>query len=284
MTSRLMEARDAFSANCPEERRRVRGREWGVIGAGASGPPLVLLPGTLGRADIFWQQIGNLSGEARLLALSYPDSGGIADWAGDIAELIREYDMTGATILGSSLGGYVAQFLAAAHPEACGGLVAANSLADASIVRAMPPYSLDLVAIGTEELRAGFLSGLRTWETPDNPYADLAGLLIREVRGRISDAELRRRLIALKEAPPLPAQTLSASRVFTIESDDDHLIPPPVREGLRKVLQPGRAYRFTAASHFPYVTRPGPYSDLIREVLGLPAPGSDWPAGSMAVY
>ncbi|MCV2887376.1 alpha/beta fold hydrolase [Ruegeria aquimaris] len=275
----LIAERDRFAARHPESRHVVNGRDWGVIRVGHSGPALVLIPGTLGRADIFWQQIAALSGEARILAVSYPASGGIADWAADLAQLIADAGMQGTTVLGSSLGGYLAQYLTATEPALCGGLVAANTLASVQGIDQMPPYAMDLVTTPIDDLRAGFEAGLSIWQAPDHPYRDLAPLLLQEVRGRIPEGELRARLQALKTAPDLPAQSLPHERIFTVQSDDDHLIVPPMREGLRAALAPVRAYRFRTASHFPYVTRPDAYTALLREILGLSAGQTIWPAG-----
>jgi pimeloyl-ACP methyl ester carboxylesterase len=282
MSNLLIAARTAFSERVPEETRTVNGRDWGVIRNGAFGPAVVLLPGTLGRADIFWQQIAALADDARVLSLSYPETGGIANWTRDIADLIVAEDMTGATVLGSSLGGYVAQYLTAKYPDLCGGLIAANTLPDAGIVKTMPPYALELHTVPIEALREGFLGGLKGWLTPDHPYADLAGLLIAEVEGRIPGPELRARLLALKTAPELPAQRLPDDRVSTVQSEDDHLIAPPVRAALREALRPARAFCFTAASHFPYVTRAEDYTAMLREFLSLDPVGTHWPKGKEA--
>ncbi|MEM7303178.1 MAG: alpha/beta hydrolase [Pseudomonadota bacterium] len=269
MSSSLIASRDRFSQSHPEELRKFGEREWGCIRAGSAGPSLVLLPGTLGRADIFWQQIEALEHEARILALSYPAAGGISDWSDDIAAMVRKDNLQDATILGSSLGGYVAQETSASHPDLISALVAANTLPDASIVSNIPPYALDLETVEIEVLANGFLNGLRTWMTDGHPYCYLAELLVAEVEGRIPEKQLRNRLIALKEAPKLPRQTLTADSIYTVESDDDHLIPPPVRSALRDALKPAKAFNMGDASHFPYVTKPDMYIAMLREVLGL---------------
>lgn len=279
MSNPLTDARDAFVADHPEQRLTINARDWGMIRVGESGPALVLIPGTLGRADIFWQQITALSGQARILALSYPATGAIADWADDVSAMMAAQGMDGAVVLGSSLGGYLAQYLAASHPGQVGGLVAANTLASVRGLDQMPPYKFDLLNTPIDDLRAGFTSGLQGWLDPANPYRDLAELLLAEVAGRIPEDELRARLQALKTAPDLAPQSLAPVAVFTVESDDDHLIPPPMRVALREVLTPGRSFRFRAASHFPYVTRPGDYTALLREVLGLDPAGTHWPTG-----
>ena len=282
MTNPLIAARDAFLAANPEHRIEINTRNWGAIRVGDSGPALVLIPGTLGRADIFWQQITALSDRARILSLSYPGSGGIADWAGDIAQIIKDQEMQGAVVLGSSLGGYLAQYLAAHYPGDIKGLVAANTLNSVRGHDQKPPYNFDLINTPIDELRTGFKTGLQGWLDPNNPYADLAELLLAEVAGRIPEDELRARLQALKTAPDLSAQTLPDAAIFTVECDDDHLIPPPMRAAVRSALNPGRSFRFGAASHFPYVTRPDDYTALLCEVLGLEPAGTHWPVGQEA--
>jgi pimeloyl-ACP methyl ester carboxylesterase len=120
---------------------------------------------------------------------------------------------------------------------------------------------------------------LRAWAQAHPDQADLIDLLLAEVGGRIPEPELRRRLLGLKEGPLLPPCPLPPERITTIESDDDPLIPPPMRAAVRARLSPGVAYRFLSGGHFPYVARPALYTALLRERLGL-APRSGWTAGA----
>ncbi|MEM1315648.1 MAG: alpha/beta hydrolase [Pseudomonadota bacterium] len=274
----LREDRDRFAAAHPETVWTREGRRWGVIRAGETGPWLVLLPGTLGRADVFWQVIEPLSDRARILSLSYPDAGGMEDWAADVAAAAQAHGASDAVILGSSLGGWVAQVAASRRPDVFATLVAANTLCDASILAAIPTYAQDLYALPDAELPEGFAAGLRALRDAEPRFAELAGLLLSEAEGRIPAAELRRRLIVLKEAPPLPVPPAGA--VFTVESDDDHLVTPPVRAAVRERLTPARAFRFAWGTHFPYVTRPAEYLALIEEALGLDPSGLAWPEGA----
>lgn len=280
MPNPLLVDRDKFTIAHPETRLMVNGRNWGGIRVGRTGPALILIPGTLGRADIFWQQIRALHPSTRILALSYPAQGGIADWADDVASLIEAEEMQGAVVLGSSLGGYLVQYLAAAHSNLLGAVVAANTLPSVRGIDQMAPYKFDLKTTPIADLRAGFTAGLNQWITPDHPYRDLAELLLLEVQGRILEPELRMRLKALKSGPELPAVMLPSAKLFTVESGDDHLIPPDWQKAVRARLRPIRAYRFTTASHFPYVTRPNEYTALLSEVLGHSPTGTLWPKGA----
>ncbi len=281
MTNGLIAARDRFTARHPEERILINGREWGCVQAGDTGPALLLIPGTLGRGDIFWQQIEALKDRARIAAVTYPRSGGIAEWADDLAALCGRIVLDRVTVLGSSLGGYLAQYFAATYPHLVERLIAANTLDSVAGVAARPPYSSDLDNAPIEEIRTGFGRGLSVWRDAHPEQAELVDLLMAEVGGRIPEPELRARLNALKRGPELPPLDLPRESIATIESVDDPLIPPPMREAVRARLQPSIAYRFEWGGHFPYVARPDLYVALLEEQLGLSITRGSWGEGEV---
>lgn len=272
MTDSLIGRRDRFAATHAERRIEISGREWGILDVGNSGPALLLLPGTLGRGDIFWQQIEALAMRARIIACSYPTSGSVVQWADDVAVLLDRCGITRASVLGSSLGGYVAQCFATRHGERCERLLAANTLVSVAGIKERPPYSSDLVAGPIEELRAGFGTGLRRWAETHPDQRELVDLLLAEVGGRIPEAELRMRLRALKEADDLEALAMPADKMCTVEAEDDPLIPPEMRASVRERLRPAVAYIFSWGGHFPYLARPREYNAILEEQLGLSGP------------
>lgn len=277
MTNPLISARDAFARAHAEVRATLNGRDWGVTDTGA-GPALLLLPGTLGRGDIFWQQIGSLR-DLRVIAVSYPGSGGLADWVRDLTALLDARGVTQTAVLGSSLGGYVAQYLAAVQPGRVSHLFAANTLASTQGIDARPPYSLDLWTTPIDEVRQGFGRAMQAWGQVHPEQGDLVDLLLAEASGRVPEAEMRARLDALKTAPALPAPTLPASACTVIESADDPLIPPPLQAGVRDRLAGAGVFRFAWGGHFPYVVRPDLYTGLIRARMGLAPMPDVWRGG-----
>lgn len=281
MTNALIADRDRFAAAHPETRIVLGGREWGYVAAGDKGPALLLIPGTLGRGDVFWQQIEALKDRARIVAVTYPKSGGVAEWADDLAALCQHLGLERVTVLGSSLGGYLAQYFAATHPALTERLIAANTLHSVAEVATRPPYSSDLDNGPIEELRAGFGKGLGAWRAAHPEQADLVDLLMAEVGGRIPEPELRARLNALKRGPELPPLDMPRDRIATIETTDDPLIPPAMRDAVRARLEPSVAYRFEWGGHFPYVARPALYVSLLEEQLGLPVTGEGWGSGAV---
>ena len=279
MTNPLIESRDAFAKRHPEQRITLNGRDWGFLDIG-DGPALILIPGTLGRSDIFWQQIDALSGQLRILSTSYPDSGGVADWANDIVVLMDARGIERATILGSSLGGFLAQYVAGARPDRVDQLIAANTLHSVDGLDQRPPYAFDLENTPINTLRDGFGTGLERWRELHPDQSDLVDLLLMEVGGHIPEPELRRRLAALKHGPVLPASGVPTDHIFTIEAQDDPLIPEEVRRAVRDRLTPTVAYVFKDGGHFLYVAKPKVYTALLQQIMGLDdSTGPDWGTG-----
>jgi len=278
MTNPLINDRDRFAIANPESRVILNGRNWGVLDVG-TGPVLLLIPGTLGRGDIFWHQIEALSDRMRIVAVSYPDNGGIKDWTEDLTELFVQLHIDCANVLGSSLGGYLAQYFAATYPEKIIKLFAANTLHSVEGLDQRPPYSMDLTSTPIHQLRAGFGNGLTAWAEAHPDQSNLVELLLQESDGRILEAELRARLNALKTGPKLPK---NQSDVVTIETADDPLIPLEMRNAVRERLNPSSAFRFLWGGHFPYVVRPELYTSLLEKILGLNITGPAWKDGSLS--
>ena len=70
---------EQFRRRHRQRKVRARGQSWGVIEVGGrrGAPVLVMLPGTLGTAEIFWNQIAALKGRVRVVSVTYPAVGDI---------------------------------------------------------------------------------------------------------------------------------------------------------------------------------------------------------------
>jgi pimeloyl-ACP methyl ester carboxylesterase len=183
--------------------------------------------------------------------------------------------------MGSSLGGYLAQQFAHKHPDRVDVLIAANTLSSTVGIAEKPPYAGDLEGVPIKLLRQGFMHGLKQREAQRPSEKQLYQILFPEVQGGIPARHLRARLLALKHAPPIGEIPLPGERIAVVESDDDPLIIPPVRDGVRAFLNPGTVYRFSKGGHFPYVVRPNAYLSLLEEQMGLEITGTNWGKGKV---
>jgi len=286
MSNALIYQRDALAARFPEKPFIRQDRRWGLLDTGpvAAGqgttPALLLLPGTLGRGDVFFHQIDALAPQIRVLAVSYPARGKLTAWLSDLTAIIEAQGLDKVAVLGTSLGGYIAQMLAATRPEKVSHLFAANTLPS---VRELPhrrPFSLDLWRAPIADLRAGFGDTLVDWRASHPSEADLIDLLMAELNGRIPEPELRARMDVLKGADELPECPLPADDVTLIDAEDDPLIPLQWRQRLRGQLDAGAAFRFQTGGHFPYLAHPSQYTAVIRYRLGLDPRAPGWVRGN----
>ncbi|MBN8293574.1 alpha/beta hydrolase [Rhodobacter sp. NTK016B] len=284
MSNSLMAARDAFLSRFPEQRIEIDGRSWGLIDTGipggetamTDGPCFLFLPGTLGRADVFFRQIEAMAPHMRVIAVSYPESGGVVEWAADLTELMERLRVGQTAVLGSSLGGYLAQYFAAERPDLVTHLFAANTLHSVEGIDQRPPYSSDLWNAPIAELRAGFAAGMNAWRAAHPEHAEMVDFLLAEADGRIPEPEMRARLDAIKTGPVLPPLSNTHDTATVIEASDDPLIPPPMRAAVRERNAPAPAFRFLWGGHFPYLLRPDLYTSLLLARLGVATLSPDW--------
>jgi pimeloyl-ACP methyl ester carboxylesterase len=248
---------------------KANGLEWDVIDTGmpsSDAPTLVLLPGTLGTAGIFRAQIEGLRDVARVIALTYPverDLGRIID---SLAALLDELGVDTFHLLGSSLGGFVAQWLADRAPDRIETLFIANSLVDPVPSRKRLPPLDTLEAMNGEQHKELILKSIAGWAEPEPVFTELKRRLV-ESAETIGGEGLKARVLALQNAEAVPPLVVAPERIVIIESEDDPLIGADVRQAVEARYPGATVKRFRVGGHYPYVTRPAEYNAIIRERL-----------------
>src|SRR6185369_5311564 len=166
---------EAFRRRFRQRLVRVGGQNWHVIetGARAKAPVLVMLPGTLGTAEIFWNQIAALRGRARIVSVTYPPVAKILTLAEGLAALLDMLGIAKASVVGSSLGGYLAQWFAARHPDRVETLYIGNSLTDPKLVNPARMQPAALSKAPAEVHQAVVLGSVETWPEPEPVFRRL---------------------------------------------------------------------------------------------------------------
>lgn len=154
----------------------VDGREFVVRQTGpADAEDVVLIHGLGGSSLTEWYEVGPLlASRFRVTLLEHRNHGSAArftdrydveDLADDAAGVLDQIGVAGATVVGYSMGGTVAQALAHRHPAVVGRLVLIGSFAAHPkawrIAREVGTFAVRgwerLTGIGTPEVRAGYL-------------------------------------------------------------------------------------------------------------------------------
>jgi pimeloyl-ACP methyl ester carboxylesterase len=264
---RLITALDKFRQRVSAETVLVGGRRWRMIDTGGGGPVLVLLPGTLGNADIFFHQIEKLGRCLRILALAPPLIADVDAMADDLARLLKRLGLARASVLGTSFGGFLAQTFAERHPGCIETLFIANSLCDTAALRPAFPDPAELLRTPPQAVAANISAQMDNWDEAEKIFTETKELLRRELAQHLPPRAPKLRLAAifLRPRPPVPA--LPDSRIVIIDCRDDPLIPAKVRDEVRARYPGAEHHRLKTGRHFPYLTRTADYNRIIGDRL-----------------
>jgi maspardin len=182
---------------------RVGDLEWRLRDTGGGPSVLIMLPGSLGNADIFYLQLLHLASRARCIAIDYPESP-TAALADGLAALIDVLNIGRVNLLGCSLAGYWLQTFGSRHPGRIKSLTLANAFRGSGDLRHHPLFSIPkLQAVHCHSLKAEWLARLEARE-PDH----LRDVQIELLRYGQTGESLRGRLLAAATAPLAPLMPL----------------------------------------------------------------------------
>lgn len=252
--------------------------------------PVLLLHGQPGSARD-WAAVRTALGE-RLRALVFDRPGWDRrskplDLPGNVEAALGVLDREGvqrATVVGHSLGGAIAAWLAAAHPDRVNALVLAAPSANCASLNRLDellaaPFVGSAVASGTfaamglalraEPLRRRLS---RRFGVPDRYLRDYARTLLDPLTWHSFVVEQR---MLVRELPELERRlpAISAPTTIVIGTADRIVAPSSVRR-LAAQIAPARLIELPGASHLLLQERPAELAELIVEAAHLTAAGA----------
>jgi pimeloyl-ACP methyl ester carboxylesterase len=248
-----------------------------AVSIAGSGPPLFLLHGAEGDHHVFDDFVSALGAGFTTYAYDQRDCGettlevaapyGLDELAGDAAELILSLGLKRAHVLGNSIGGVIAQILAARWPDRVARLVLAVSFPANVLAADLNPRGIrrraELITRGDE----GALELAELFSTPDYVAAHPEFVEeLRRLRGRSRTAGQARRA----EAFTRPAEIeLSAIRAPTlvIAGERDQVIPSDASALLAAQVPGARFKIIPEVGHLAVREATAHYAGLVREFL-----------------
>lgn len=243
--------------------------------AGPSGAPVVAFSNSLGTDFRIWDEVASdLSRDYRLvlydkrghgLSEATPAPYRMEDHVGDLAALLDHLSVKRATVVGLSVGGLIAQGLAASRPDLVSRLVlcdTAHKIGTAEMwntrIRATTENGIGSIAEAIME--RWFTAPYRTRDNPD--YVGYLAMLTRTpVDGyagtcaALRDADLTRSTAALK----LPT--------LCIVGDQDGSTPPDLVRSTADLIEGSQFEIIADAGHIPCVEQPAETIRLLRHFL-----------------
>lgn len=234
-----------------------------------TGHPVVWLPGGAGDATIWFDQAMRMARERASVLIHFPAIASVNELVSGVLRVMDDADAVAADVVGTSLGGMIAERVAARAPARVRSLVLGNTGrvertgADAlrrslRLLRLMPTAVLRAGAIRRiEGLLAGCDDAGLWGELYTRPYRS------HDVRARL--VAQQRTLVELAESAP--DLTGWSGRTSIVSADDDQLITIAARERLCEAHPSARRVRFPSGGHLLVATRADDYAAALREAL-----------------
>ena len=263
---------EQFQRRHAEEAVDIGGAVWRYRRTGKRSPALLMLPGAQGTGDLFYETALRLGDRLDVITATYPAVADAERLADGVPGLLDALGLDRAHLLGSSLGGYVAQLVAARHAERVETLFLANTFCDPGVHQAASPTPEAFAKSDAPALMSGMLGRMLAAPEPTPAHGELKAAL-RALMGPVQTADtLKSRVLAVLLARPVPPLPIPDERIVLIDDDDDPSIPPPMRAQMRQGYAGAELHVLNGGGHYPAILRAADYARVIEErLLGPPA-------------
>ena len=268
--TRTFNSLQRYRIDHPPQEVDVGGVVWRYQRVGNGPQVVVLLHGFLGSGDLWWQQAQALSrdGPYTVLVPTLPAAGGLHDFVNGVASMLEVEDSAPAHLVGTSVGGLIGQALLKERPELVRTLVLSTTFApNDALAERYGPRAAAAPYLPSRVVRGALGTLLEEDWLPASDGSELLRALLTEQVAYEGPRTLLQRFRAATEYfVPVDASDHSAEIVI-MESANDPVVPPELREDLRRAYPDARVVPLGPVGHFPQVTRPATYTTGLRGVL-----------------
>lgn len=237
-----------------------------ALGQGQTGA--LFLPGAVGFHDIWWQQLMALEGDLRLISLSYPPIDNLEDMRNVLNAILEEENLGPIHVIGTSMGGYLAQYLLKEQPESIARAVLASTFVPfMPVLRITPLLRLAIFLLPIGALMFIFRFVTRFWLLPSIRHDPLLRAYFNEFsHAGLTKDDLRAR-VSLSNQPFQISGTKNLDiPILIIQSEDDPIIRPEIQRALREMYPQAQCVIYPQGGHF-FLNRSESLTALLREFL-----------------
>ncbi|GAB4542871.1 MAG: hypothetical protein Fur002_13900 [Anaerolineales bacterium] len=255
---------EAFRQENPPAYLEVNGKRWEYLSVGAGDETVLFLHGMTGSYDIWYQQIEALKSQRRVIAVTYPAVDSLAEMAAGVTAVLDHEGVDKFDVVGTSLGGYLTQYLLAQYPERVLSAALSNTFPPNDLIKqkngaigAAVPYLPEWLVM--DVLRGSFQSSIY----PASGFDEMTLAFLNEMSyGKMQKAQVAGRYQCVVEKFSPPSDTTVP--LLIIEASNDPLVEEALREQLKSTYASARVVTVDNG-HFPYISQPEFYTRQLLE-------------------
>ena len=250
----------------PVKTLTVDGITWRYLAGGQGDKTILFLHGMGGAYNLWWQQVAALQDRYRFITYTLPEEVDNLDKAAAGIRAILDEEKAGKIYLvGTSMGGYIAQYLLSAMPQRIEKAVLSNTFPPNKQIAAANAGKARAVKLMPEILVAQF--GARQLQAKLLPAAQGDSLLAAFLPSLPFSKKqfLNRYQVVIDPFFDNPG-SYAQRRIqkLIIEADNDPLVEPGLRAKLKARYPDARVYTFHNAGHFPYINQAATYNKVLK--------------------
>ncbi len=274
--ARVLTSLRAYRVDHDLERVDVGGRIWSYLRLGDHPEAVLFLHGLGGSHDIWWQQMRALSERYTVIAIDYPSEGTLRGAAFGVQGVLDREGVERVHLVGTSMGGYLAQYVAATEPERLASLVMSNTFPPgdwidreygtlARLLPILPPWVPQrFYRTAIEESIVPASGGSRL----------VRGYLLEQSYG-LTKSDFRARLGVLRTPFSVPDLDDLGIPAMILEASNDPSVPADVRAQLVATYPDVPVVDLGEVGHFPYLNRPAAYTRALEDFWAALPGGSE---------
>lgn len=237
------------------------------------GPPLIFLHGLGAHLSCWRHQEAFFSAQYTVLLLDLRGFGesdkprdsrayGVKSFAEDVHQLLVHLKVPGAHLVGTSMGGYVAEQFALQYPEKVKSLVLCNT----ACRRQVPP---ELMRARSEALERSDMSRYARLVASQALAPGASDALIAEVTEMIASNDRAAYETVIRSLTFDVCEQLASVRVpvLLIGCDEDIVMPLDRLREIRRWLPQARLEIIERCGHLPYMERPDVFNQILASFL-----------------
>ena len=253
----------------PTKEVTVNGIKWIYYTGGKGAKTILFLHGMGGAYDLWWQQVAEFEKDYNVITYTLPEEINTLEKASNgILKILETEKIDHFYTVGTSMGGYITQYLVSIIPERIekavfgntfppNNLIAKENATKSKVIPYLPEILIAQLAtkkINNELVPAAKNNELLKAFLPSLPF---------------SKKQFMNRYYVVIDNFTASPSNYSVKRIpkLIIESDNDPLIQPELRKKIKELYKDADVYTFHNEGHFPYINASEEFNNVLRNFL-----------------